>query len=76
MSRKEVKLYEFRGELLTATQIRDKYNIPDRLVWKAFNDDSKPTLEQMIDWRESNGITDINDYRCGSMKRCRKKRGL
>ena len=76
MSRKEVKLYEFRGELLTATQIRDKYNIPDRLVWKAFNDDSKPTLEQMIDWRESNGITDINDYRCGSMKMCRKKRGI
>lgn len=76
MSRKEVKLYEFRGELLTATQIRDKYKIPDRLVWKAFNDDSKPTLEQMIDWRESNGITDINDYRCGSMKRCKKKRGI
>lgn len=67
MAKKPPVKYEFRGELLTAAKIRDKYHLPERLVWKAFNDPKKPSLEQMIVWRMKNGIDDVNDYRCMSI---------
>lgn len=63
MSRQHPKIYEFRGELLTAREIRDKYGVPERLVWKGINDPRKPSLEKMISWREAHGIFDKNDYR-------------
>lgn len=66
MARKEGKRYEYNGEYLTAIEISKKYNIPDRLVWKAFNDPRKPSLEEMLRFRKENNINDINDYRCAS----------
>lgn len=61
---KDLLTYEYNGEILTISEISKKYKIPDRLVWKAFNDDSKPNLDEMIQWRKEKGISDINDYRC------------
>ena len=61
--------YEYNGEILTISEISKKYKIPDRLVWKAFNDDSKPNLDEMIKWRKEKGIYDINDYRCVSLNK-------
>lgn len=63
---KNIKCYEFRGETLTAKEISEKYLIPDRLVWKAFNDKKLPSLEEMLVWRKANGINDIKDFRCRS----------
>lgn len=63
---KEARKYEYKGEYLTAIEISKKYNIPDRLVWKAFNDPRKPNLDEMLRFRKENNINDINDYRCAS----------
>lgn len=63
MSRQHPNIYEFRGELLTAREIRDKYGMPERLVWKGIHDPRKPSLEKMISWREAHGIFNKTDYR-------------
>lgn len=66
-SRKPILKYEYEGESMTAWELSEKYGIPERLIWKAYNDPSKPSLSEMIAWRKERGIFDKNDYRCVSV---------
>lgn len=58
--------YEHEGEYLTSMELSERYGIPERLIWKAYNDPTKPSLSEMIAWRKERGIFDKNDYRCVS----------